>query len=129
MKKTDISLEDRIQIMSAIASHDESTGSAFDALSAALILADKTDVRRNRVRDKERATYDMHDRVNFAVTESHLKISLPKKQISLNLQIDENICTMYEYFDIFLGRMQMCRKAADILGARFRLTANGSKIL
>ena len=129
MKKTDISLEDRIQIMSAIASHDEATGSAFDALSAALILADKTDVRRNRVRDKERATYDMHDRVNFAVTESHFKISLPKKQISLNLQIDENICTMYEYFDIFLGRMQMCRKAADILGARFRLTANGSKIL
>lgn len=129
MKKTDISMEDRITIMSAIANHDESTGGAFDPVSAALILADKTDVRRNRVRDKEKAAYDMHDRVNYAVTESRLKISRSKKQISLNLQIDESICTMYEYFDIFLQRMQMCRRAAGILDARFRLTANGSKIL
>ena len=129
MKKTNITMEDRITIMSAIASHDESTGGAFDPVSAALILADKTDVRRNRVRDKEKAAYDMHDRVNYAVTESRLKISHSKKQISLNLQIDESICTMYEYFDIFLQRMQMCRRAAGILDARFRLTANGSKIL
>lgn len=129
MKKTDITMEDRITIMSAIANHDESTGGAFDPVSAALILADKTDVRRNRVRDKEKAAYDMHDRVNYAVTESRLKISRSKKQISLNLQIDESICTMYEYFDIFLQRMQMCRRAAGILDARFRLTANGSKIL
>lgn len=129
MKKTNITMEDRITIMSAIASHDESTGGAFDPVSAALILADKTDVRRNRVRDKEKAAYDMHDRVNYAVTESRLKTSHSKKQISLNLQIDESICTMYEYFDIFLQRMQMCRRAAGILDARFRLTANGSKIL
>ena len=129
MKKTDITMEDRITIMSAIANHDEFTGGAFDPVSAALILADKTDVRRNRVRDKEKASYDMHDRVNYAVTESRLKISRSKKQISLNLQIDESICTMYEYFDIFLQRMQMCRRAAGILDVRFRLTANGSKIL
>ncbi len=129
LKKTDLSIEDRITIVSAIGNHDESTGGAVDVVSAALIIADKTDVRRNRVRTKDKSAYDIHDRVNFAVTEANLKINLEKKQIALNLQIDESICTMYEYFDIFLGRMQMCRHAAEILGARFKLTANGSKVL
>ena len=96
---------------------------------AALIIADKTDVRRNRVRDKEPAAFDIHDRVNYAVTEAKLKVNKEKMTIALNLQIDENICTMFEYFDIFLGRMMMCRGAAEILGARFKLTANGSKVL
>ena len=125
----DLSLEDRITIMSAIGNHDESTGGATDPVSAALIIADKTDVRRNRVRDKDRAVFDIHDRVNYAVTEAKLKINKEKKLISLNLQIDESICTMYEYFDIFLGRMMMCRGAAEILNMKFRLTANGSKVL
>ena len=129
LKKTDLPVEDRITVVSAIGNHDESTGGAVDAVSAALIIADKTDVRRNRVRAKDKSTYDIHDRVNFAVTEANLKINLEKKQIALNLQIDESICTMYEYFDIFLGRMQMCRHAAEIFGARFKLTANGSKVL
>ena len=129
LKGTDLSLEDRITIMSAIGNHDESTGGATDPVSAALIIADKTDVRRNRVRDKDRAAFDIHDRVNYAVTEAKLKINKEKKLISLNLQIDESICTMYEYFDIFLGRMMMCRGAAEILGARFKLTANGSQVL
>ena len=129
LKGTDLSLEDRITIMSAIGNHDESTGGATDPVSAALIIADKTDVRRNRVRDKDRATFDIHDRVNYAVTEAKLKINKEKKLISLNLQIDENICTMFEYFDIFLGRMMMCRGAAEILDMKFRLTANGSKVL
>lgn len=129
LKKTDLSVEDRLVIVSAIGNHDESTGGAVDVVSAALIIADKTDVRRNRVRTKDKSAYDIHDRVNFAVTEANLKINLEKKQIALNLQIDESICTMYEYFDIFLGRMQMCRHAAEILGARFKLTANGSKVL
>lgn len=129
LKETDLSIEDRITIVSAIGNHDESTGGAVDVVSAALIIADKTDVRRNRVRTKDKSAYDIHDRVNFAVTEANLKINLEKKQIALNLQIDESICTMYEYFDIFLGRMQMCRHAAEILGARFKLTANGSKVL
>ena len=115
--------------MSAIGNHDESTGGATDPVSAALIIADKTDVRRNRVRDKDRAVFDIHDRVNYAVTEAKLKINKEKKLISLNLQIDESICTMYEYFDIFLGRMMMCRGAAEILNMKFRLTANGSKVL
>lgn len=129
LKRTDLSVKDRIQIVSAISNHDESTGGAMDAISAALIIADKTDVRRNRVRNKEMAAFDIHDRVNYAVTESKLKINMDKKVISLNLQIDEKICTMYEYFDIFLGRMMMCRGAADLLGAKFKLTANGSKVL
>ena len=129
LKGKDLSLEDRITIMSAIGNHDESTGGATDPVSAALIIADKTDVRRNRVRDKDRAVFDIHDRVNYAVTEAKLKINKEKKLISLNLQIDENICTMFEYFDIFLGRMMMCRGAAEILNMKFRLTANGSKVL
>ena len=129
LKGTDLSLEDRVTIMSAIGNHDESTGGATDPVSAALIIADKTDVCRNRVRDKDRAVFDIHDRVNYAVTEAKLKINKEKKLISLNLQIDESICTMYEYFDIFLGRMMMCRGAAEILNMKFRLTANGSKVL
>lgn len=129
LKKTDMPLQDRILVISAIGNHDESTGSAVDPISAALIIADKTDVRRNRVRQKEMASFDIHDRVNYAVTESRLKISREKSTISLNLQVDENICTMYEYFEIFLGRMMMCRGAAECLGAKFKLTANGCKVL
>lgn len=129
LEKTGMSLEDRVEVMSVIGNHDESTGGAYDAISAALIIADKTDVRRNRVRNTDLASFDIHDRVNYAVTEAKLKLNTEKSVISLNLKIDENICTMYEYFDIFLGRMMMCRKAAEILGARFKLTANGSKVL
>lgn len=128
LKDTDMKTADRIAVISAIGNHDESDGGAVDAISAALIIADKTDVRRNRVRS-EMAAFDIHDRVNYAVTEAKLDIDTEKKVITLNLQIDEQICTMYEYFDIFLGRMLMCRGAAEMLGARFRLTANGSKIL
>lgn len=129
LQRTDMSLEDRVTVVSAIANHDESTGGAVDIISAALIIADKTDVRRDRVREKDKAQYDIHDRVNYAVEASALKISLEKKQIALNLQIDESICTMYDYFDIFLGRMQMCRHAAEFFDGRFKLTANGSKVL
>lgn len=129
LKKYELSTEDRIKIVSAIAHHDESTGGATDAISAALIIADKTDVRRNRVRQKAKASFDKHDRVNYAVESSNLKIDTEKKVISLNLQVDESICTMYEYFDIFLGRMVMCRRAAELLGYRFKLMANGSKVL
>lgn len=129
LKQTDLSLEDRITIISAIGNHDESTGGAKEPISAALILADKTDVRRNRVRPKEKEKFDIHDRVNYAVTGSSLKVDVEEQKIILNLQIDESICTMYEYFDIFLGRMMMCRGAAEMLGAKFRLTVNGGKVL
>lgn len=129
LKNTDLSLKDQVAIASAIGHHDESTGGATDQISAALIIADKTDVRRDRVREKPKASFDKHDRVNYAVTESKLKINTEKNVIALNLQIDTKICTMYEYFDIFLGRMMMCRGAAEILGATFKLTANGVKVL
>lgn len=86
-------------------------------------------MRRSRVREKNKAIFDKHDRVNYAVTDTKLKINTEKKVISLNLLIDEKICTMYEYFEIFLGRMMMCRKAAEILGMSFKLTVNGSKVL
>jgi hypothetical protein len=115
-------------VIAAIGNHDESTGGAKDPVSAALILADKADVRRNRVRsDPEK--FDIHDRVNYAVTGSSLKVDPVEKKIALNLQVDESICTMYEYFDIFLGRMLMCRGAAEMLGCQFRLTVNGGKVL
>lgn len=129
LKNTDMLLEDRIKVVSAISHHDESTGGATDTISAALIIADKTDVRRDRVREKPKAAFDKHDRVNYAVTQAKLKVDVEKKVIALNLQLDTKICTMYEYFDIFLGRMMMCRGAAELLGVTFKLTANGSKIL
>ena len=129
LKKTDLKMEDRITIVSAIGNHDESTGGAKDIISAAIILADKSDVRRNRVREKDREKFDIHDRVNYAVTGSKLKVDKKEKKISLNLQIDTKICTMFEYFDIFLGRMMMCRSSAEMLGAQFRLTVNGGKVL
>ena len=129
LEKLDIPLTDRVIIVSAIGNHDESTGGAVDAVSAALILADKTDVRRNRVRNEEKSGFDKHDCVNYAVTNATVKVNVQKRSITLNLQIDEDICTMYEYFEIFLGRMMMCRKAAELLGAKFKLTANGSKVL
>ena len=129
LEKIGMPLEDRILIASAIGNHDESTGSPEDVISAALIIADKTDVRRSRVRQKEMAAFDIHDPVNYAVTESKLKIEKDRSMIALNLQIDESICSMYDYFEIFLGRMMLCRKAAEILGTTFKLTVNGRKVL
>lgn len=129
LKGYDLELGDRLTVVSAIAHHDESTGGATDVISAALIIADKTDVRRNRVRQKPKASFDVHDRVNYAVTKTDLVVDKEKKQISLNLEIDEKICTMYEYFDIFLGRMMMCRKASELLGVTFRLMVNGNRAL
>ena len=129
LKEMDMPLDDRITIISAIGNHDESTGSPEDVISAALIIADKTDVRRSRVREKERAAFDIHDRVNYAVTESKLKIEKDRSVIALNLQVDEKICSMYDYFEIFLGRMMLCRKSAEILGTTFKLTVNGRKVL
>lgn len=129
LRDTDMSVEDRVTVVSAIGNHDESTGGAKDVISAALIIADKTDVRRNRVRPQDRKNFDIHDRVNYAVTAAELTINMEKNTIELSLEIDETSCTMYEYFEIFLGRMMMCRGAAEMLGAKFRLIANGSKIL
>ncbi len=129
LREYDIPMTDRIEIVTCISNHDESTGGAVDPISAALIIADKTDVRRNRVRTTDMTAFDIHDRVNYAVTEASLDIDMEKRVITLQLTIDEENCTMYEYFDIFLGRMQMCRHAAELLDARFKLMANGRKVL
>ena len=128
LRNTDLPLDDRVLIVSAIGHHDESTGGARDAVSAALIIADKTDVRRNRVRPNEK-NFDIHDRVNYAVTANQLNIDPETRKITLEIEVDENICTMYEYFDIFLGRMLMSRAAAEMLDSKFRLFVNGNKVL
>ena len=120
--------DDIAQIVNAIGMHDEKTGGAVDAISAALILADKTDVRRDRVRNPNQAAFDKHDRVNYAVIASSLNIQKEKRVIKLDLELDENICSMMDYFEIFIQRMLMCRRAASVLGMTFKLNANGNKI-
>lgn len=129
LKQTDMPIEDRVIVVSAIGNHDEGSGGAKDPVSAALIIADKTDVRRNRVTEKDKAKFDIHDRVNYAVTNTTLTVDKEKMEITLLMEVDETICTMYEYFDIFLGRMMMSRGAAEMLGAKFRLRVNGGKVL
>ena len=129
LKQTDMPLDDRVIVVSAIGNHDEGSGGAKDPVSAALIIADKTDVRRNRVTEKDKAKFDIHDRVNYAVTNTMLTVDKEKMEITLHMEVDETICTMYEYFDIFLGRMMMSRQAAEMLGAKFRLRVNGGKVL
>lgn len=129
LKTMDLSLEQRLTVVSAIANHDESTGTAIDPVSAALIIADKADVRRNRVRTKDPAKFDIHDRVNYAVVNTKLELNEEKTQLNLFLEIDEEICSMYDYFEIFLHRMIMCRRASEMLGLRFRLKVNGHTVL
>ena len=116
-------------IITAIGNHDESTAVAVNPITAALILADKTDVRASRVRNNDIASFDIHDRVNYSVKRSELEISTEKKEIELKLQIDTSFCSVMDYFEIFLGRMILCRKAAERLGLRFRLSVNGQILL
>ena len=101
----------------------------MNAISAALILADKSDVRRSRVRNADFASFDIHDRVNYSVERSELSLDLEKKEITLHLTIDSKISSVMDYFEIFLGRMMMCRKAAERLGMRFRLEINRQALI
>ena len=116
-------------VVSAIGNHDEGTGVPVDAVSAALILADKSDVRRSRVRNRDKTTFDIHDRVNYSVKSSVLQISEDKKTITLRLSIDTAYGSIMEYFEIFMNRMLLCRKAADKLGLTFKLEINGQPLL
>jgi uncharacterized protein len=116
-------------VLSAIGNHDEGTGSPVNIVSAALIIADKADVRRSRVRNEDLATFDIHDRVNYAVEKSEVKVDVANNIILLDLTIDTKICSLMEYFEIFLHRMMLCRKAADFLNYKFELDMNGMKIL
>nr|WP_207750382.1 HD domain-containing protein [Mordavella massiliensis] len=128
LKERGMELQDAMTVMTAIGHHDEETGTAVDEVSAALILADKTDVRRNRVQNPVPANFDIHDRVNYAALASSLTIDREKRVIRMELELDDAICTVMDYFEIFLQRMIMCRRAAEQLGCRFKLVANGSKL-
>lgn len=119
---------DTAVIVSAIGQHDERTGTAVDPVSAALILADKTDVRRNRVRNQVKETFDKHDRVNYAALSSKLIINAEDKTAKLKIVLDENISSIMDYFEIFMQRMLMCKRASELLGLNFKLIANGRKI-
>lgn len=116
-------------IVTAIGNHDESTAFPVNPVAAALIIADKTDVMYTRVRNNDPATFDIHDRVNYAVKKSALTIDAEKGEIQAKLRIDTNMCTVVDYFEIFLERVILCRKAADKLGVKFSLRINGQKLL
>lgn len=116
-------------IISAIGNHDESTAVPVNAVAAALILADKSDVRRSRVRNMDTATFDIHDRVNYSVEASNLIIDVENKYSILELKIDTKLFTIMDYFEIFLGRMLLCRRASDFLKLRFKLVINGVELL
>lgn len=117
------------QIIAAIGNHDEGTGVPVSALAAALILADKSDVRRSRVRNQDVSTFDIHDRVNYSVTKSELKINEAHTLIKLKLSVDTHFSSVMDYFEIFLQRMIPCRKAAEKLGLEFKLMINEQQLM
>lgn len=117
------------QIVSAIGNHDEGTGVPVSALAASLILADKSDVRRNRVRNQDISNFDIHDRVNYSVTKSELKINESHTLIKLKLSVDTRYGSVMDYFEIFLQRMILCRKAAEKLGMQFKLMINEQQLM
>ncbi|MGN0722123.1 MAG: HD domain-containing protein [Anaerovoracaceae bacterium] len=119
--------EDIATVVTAIGNHDESTAFPVNSVAAALIIADKTDVRRSRVRNRSVAQFDIHDRVNYSVTASEVKIA--KDSICLELTIEQEYCSVLEYFEIFLTRMLLCRKAAEALGVEFNLVINGQRMM
>lgn len=121
--------EDLATVVTAIGNHDEGTGVAVNPTAAALILADKSDVRRSRVRNSDIANFDKHDRVNYSVESSELKLGEKCDEIILNLKIDKAMSSVIDYFDIFLVRMNMCRKAALTLGLKFVLYINGQQMI
>ena len=116
-------------IVTAIGNHDEGTGVPVNPVAAALILADKADVRRTRVRNKDITTFDIHDRVNYSVKKAILKINEEKTIVTLNLSVDTQYSSVMNYFEIFMGRMILCRKAAEKLGLVFRLIINEQQLI
>ena len=116
-------------VITAIGNHDEGTGVPVNAVAAALILADKSDVRRSRVRNHEATSFDIHDRVNYSVRQASLSLRKEEKVISLELDVDTDISSVMEYFEIFLGRMMLCRTAAEALGLRFKLLINEQRLV
>jgi metal-dependent HD superfamily phosphatase/phosphodiesterase len=116
-------------IVTAIGNHDEGTGTPVSPLAAALILADKSDVRRNRVRNQDISTFDIHDRVNYSVKKAELKINEAHTIIKLKLSVDTRYGSVMDYFEIFMQRMILCRKAAEKLGLQFKLMINEQQLI
>ena len=129
LKDMGMDVKERTEIMSAIGNHDEQTGTAVSDISAALILADKSDVHRDRVVNKNMATFDIHDRVNYAVTNADLSINNKEKKVILDLTIDTHICPVLDYFEIFMDRTMMSKYAAKYLQIWFELIINDTKLL
>ena len=129
LDKLGMPAEDIAPIVSAIGNHDEGNGVAVSPMAAALIIADKCDVRRSRVRNSDLSTFDIHDRVNYSVEHSELSLNRDRRSVDLTLKVDSSISAVMDYFEIFLGRMIMCRKAAAALDLSFTLTVNGQKLL
>ncbi|MBQ9082809.1 MAG: HD domain-containing protein [Clostridia bacterium] len=129
LDKMDFPPEEIATIITAIGNHDEGTGVPVNDVAAALILADKSDVRRSRVRNRDIASFDIHDRVNYSVTQSELRISDDRTQVQLKLSIDTRFSSVMDYFEIFMQRMLMCRKAAEKMRLKFRLVINEQQIL
>ena len=136
LKERGMDLKEAAEIMMAIGNHDEKTGSPISVIAAALQIADKSDVHRSRVRERNKATFDIHDRVNYAVEEASIevidsdkKLHGCNKEVILKLKIDTDICPVIKYFEILLGRMLMCKNAASFLGVWFHLEMNGTILL
>ena len=131
LDKMGMKAEEIARIVTAIGNHDEKTAFPVNEIAAALIIADKSDVRRSRVREEERATIseDIHDRVNYAVEKSRLGVDAQNKKITLYLLVDEKISRISEYFEIFLGRMMLCRRAAEYFGLQFEVDINGTVVM
>jgi hypothetical protein len=121
--------DDIATVITAIGNHDEATAFPVNDVAAALIIADKTDVRRTRVRNKDTIELDIHDRVNYAVEKSELTVNPVAQEILLHLVIDTKISAISDYFEIFLSRMLLCRRAADKLGLAFGLVINGQRMM
>lgn len=121
--------EEIATVVTAIGNHDEGTGVPVNAVAAALILADKSDVRRSRVRNPDPLHFDIHDRVNYSVTASTLEIDAKREEILLRLSVDTQYGSVMDYFEIFMQRMLLCRKAAEKLGLRFRLSINDQMLI
>jgi len=128
LDKLNMDPEETATIITAIGNHDEKSAFPVNSVAAALMIADKSDVRFTRVRNTDIASFDIHDRVNYAVKESKVSV-IDKKIIELRLKLDTTVCSVMDYFEIFLGRMVLCRKAAEKLNCQFKLTINGQKVI
>ena len=129
LDKLGMDAEELATVVTAIGNHDEGTGVPVSPIAAALILADKSDVRRTRVRNADVSTFDIHDRVNFSVTATALEIDKEERTITLDMTIDTKYSSVTDYFEIFLGRMILCRKAANALGLEFRFIINRQQMM